>query len=1057
MVCRNVAARCRLARPSAVLALIALAFAAGCGGGGSAADPGTAAVATPQAAGPQILAATSAATPTATTTVVLRASASLYQATGVAVTLLDAGVAFASLEVRAATATDYTYTLPGTLDGDLLDIVVTNAADAQGAPLRHLKIESLTIAGNTYLPSDSRMSFDRGDGSAAFDGQDVRPGRGTITANGALRLRLPTAQERAATDSATTAAAAAPAPGYYVDAVGGDDSAAGSVVHPWRTLARLAAVQLQAGQGVYLRCGSLWRETLTLTAAQLADGSTVAGYGAECSKRKAVISGADDFSGSWTQNGNIWSRSLPAGTPKITQLFVEGLPMRTAQWPSPGAAGAALRPFALAASAAAATGSQLPLQTADAATLAGRDLVGATVQLRTQPWFIETRRSAGIGGGLMQLDSAPTWPLLAGAGYVLQDKLWMLDSPGEFFHDSAAQRLYLIAPTTGAPADLNTALVEGSVRNVALSLAQRSGLVVRDLSLRAAGLDGLRLSDTPQAQLTQIEALDNGSSGITIAQSQALAAGLNGATLAGSLVAGNGSYGVNATGADRVTISGNRLLANGTGAHQQANALAAVATGPGGQVADNTIDGAGYIGIGYSALGGSDIARNTVMGYCSRLSDCGAIYTWQGRAYATAEQSATVENNRILGSQAQTAGAVGGGVDVVAGIYIDDFSSNVAVRGNVLSGMPMGIFAHNASNLTVENNHIWLPTQAALWASMDQTDADWMTGNVFRNNDIVPLVQAQAGAGALPVFTTAQVVRFWHTTAGEAALAAGRNSFSGNTVTQLQGPLAGHAWLRGAGSDRTVDAIDWHALNPAEPLPLRPARYDAIRLALGPELVQSGGFDSGLGPWRTWQNPAGTGMAVQPLASLAGCTGPCIGFTAGDPGDLLASVPFSMRTGVPHVYRWTAVMPAASDAVVGSPYISREVTPWDSMADSRDFTGYGPRHGAAGETLSYEVFFAPKAADLARVNLQLQSLHTPVAFDNVSVREITGTSVAAAADWAALAWAPADASRSVGCAELGWPAGCSAIGPDGMPVSLPVAVSAGTQLLLLRGDSPFRR
>jgi hypothetical protein len=314
-----------------------------------------------------------------------------------------------------------------------------------------------------------------------------------------------------------------------------------------------------------------------------------------------------------------------------------------------------------------------------------------------------------------------------------------------------------------------------------------------------------------------------------------------------------------------------------------------------------------------------------------------------------------------------------------------------------------------------------------------------------------------AAAGGLPSFTTAQAVWFWHSLNGEAALAAGRNTFSGNSVVQLQGPLAAHALLRGPTGERFVDALDWRALQSAETLPQRPVRFAPLNITLGTELVSNGQFDAGLTPWVSYSNPGGTGFAVGALPSLAGCTGPCAGFTAGHRGDLLASRPFVMRAGVAHVYRVTAAMPTTSGATLAPAYISRETTPWDQMSDNRGYASYGPRRAAAGETLEYEAFFVPKAASLSRVNMQLESLRVAVGLDAISVREITGYVPARLADWSALAYAPASAARAVGCAELGWSAGCSAIGLDGLPVALPLNLAAGTERFLLRADSNFRR
>ena len=484
-----------------------------------------------------------------------------------------------------------------------------------------------------------------------------------------------------------------------------------------------------------------------------------------------------------------------------------------------------------------------------------------------------------------------------------------------------------------------------------------------------------------------------------------------------------------------------------------------IAAGPGAQIEDNVVDGAGYVGIRFSALGGSTVARNTVSGYCRRLSDCGAIYTWTGRdasaAAAAATFASTVQGNRVLPAQAQLEGAVADGRDVVAGIYIDDHSHQAQVLDNVVVGAPVGVFVHNASGVLVSGNRIWQATAVGLWASMDQRDVDAMVGNRYSNNTIVPLLQAEIVAGSLPALAVSHAVWFWHAMAGEAALAPARNAFSGNHVLQLQGALAVHARTRGPAGERALDAVEWLALNPAELAPQRPLRYAALATTLGDELVVDGGFDNGLASWRTYRNPASASFAVLAVASSSGCVGACVSFTAGDPGDLLASRPFTLRPGAVYAYSLSATF--AHSGSIAPPYISRDSTPWDSMADARGFASSGPLRGAAGETLAYEAIFVARAADPSRVNLQLRSYGSAVALDAVSVREVLGWTAARSSDWSALAYARPDAARAVDCAELGWQVGCSALDLDGQPVALPLQLAAGTERLLLRADSPFRR
>jgi hypothetical protein len=991
--------------------------------------------------------------PSPAASITLRAASAVVQGFGAAVTVRYNGAVVGSIEVRGTEAAAYRTDVSSAIDGGVLEFVFTNATNVDGTAARYLKIESIQVGSAIILPTDSWVSFDRGTGPAASDAQAVIPGRPVLIESGALRIALPAAQFLGTSNAGASVDATSAASGFYVDAQNGNDQNTGTIAQPWRTLGRLAGQTLQPGQGIFLRCGALWRESLTLNAVQLVDGATVAGYGPECSSRKAVISGADDFSGGWTLNGNIWSRNLPSGTPKINQLFVDGNPLMVARWSGNAAVGSGM---ALAGSGAA-SNQQLVLQATEVASTAGKDLVGATVQLRTQPWYLETRTISSVTNGIVNFDSPLEWASQPGQAFMLQDKLWMLDAPGEFFHDVQAQKLYMVGPATGTPGDLNAALIEGSVRDVVLALSQRSNLTLKDLGLRAARQHGLLVVDAPQAQISRLETLDNGQIGIRLEQWLPLNPNAPGPSVTDSLVSGNGLYGIKAKDVQNAVIGHNRVLATGVGTHRAADVQSAIAAGPGASIQDNTVDGSGYLGIDFSARGGSLVSRNSIANYCSRLSDCGAIYTWQGRPLANAPQSATVENNRIYAAQAQLAGAVSAGREVVAGVYLDDFTRNVAVRGNQMSNVPIGVFLHNASLCTIEANQIWLPSLAGLFGSMDQTDADWLIGNVWRNNVIVPLVQASTATGQLPTFSTSQAFWFWHGLSGEAALSADRNSFVGNSVIQLQGPLSAHAWLRGAGGERYVDAVDWTKVNAGEPSPSRPSRFAPVVTTLGPEIVQGGTFTAGLSPWISWQSPASIGFSVQGTTGLSGCASDCVSLTAGNSGDLLASPPFALRTGVPHVYRWTAVMPAERESTVAFPYISRDASPWDVMADPQGFVGYGPRHGSAGEVLSYEVFFVPKSSDPARVNLELETLHAPVAFDNVSVREVTGYRSAQPSDWASLAFAPDDRPRSVGCAELGWPDGCTAIGLDGLAVALPIALPAAGQRLLLRADSVFRR
>ena len=112
--------------------------------------------------------------------------------------------------------------------------------------------------------------------------------------------------------------------------------------------------------------------------------------------------------------------------------------------------------------------------------------------------------------------------------------------------------------------------------------------------------------------------------------------------------------------------------------------------------------------------------------------------------------------------------------------------------------------------------------------------------------------------------------------------------------------------------------------------------------------------------------------------------------------------------------------------------------------------------GTAGSAIQYHAFFTATSANAGSVNLSAQP-GTKVGFDNVSVKQINGYSMARTSDWASVVYASTKASKVVDCAALGWAAGCQVKDTNGNAVALPFTLPAGTAKLLLRADTVLRR
>ena len=987
--------------------------------------------------------------------IVVRASSVPVQGTGALIQLRYRGVVIADGEVNASSLTDWHFRVEGSFGGDILDLVFTNAGLPNTPYTRRLAIDAVFVNGTRFAPTAPGVTFDLGHGLAAFDGIDVKSGSGLLAETGALRLPMPAANQIGIATVSPEPATATPGP--YADFWFGADSNPGTRSRPYRTLAALRGRTLLAGEHIHLRCGNMWRESLVLGVGELADGTEIRRFGDDCATAgNPVISGADQFNGGWARSGQIWSRALPAGTPRISRLFVGHTVMRPAQWPN------ASEPQALVEGAVAGQPSRFRVTPAAAAALSGRNLAGATALVRTTAWKIEnfTVAAGGLQGQEVALNSAPGYAVKGGDAYAFRDQAWMLDAPGEFFHDTVAQRLFLIPTAGDAALDLNASSIEGSVRDVAIEWRGRKQIGVIDIAVRMARQDGIRITDSPQARLLRVESRENGSAGIRLMQWTVLAASSPGPSVRQSLLAGNGEYGVDATFVRKADISANRVIDTGLGTHI-GNSFAGISTGPGGQVADNVIDGTAYAGIMFSSLDGSSVARNEITRYCVRLSDCGGVYTWTGESGVSTQQSSLIEANRIHGATAASTGSGGEGRGIVVGIYLDEFTQGANVRGNFLQGMPMGILLHNASRNTVESNRIWLAQRVGLWVNMTRTDADWSTANRLQNNEILPMVVASGTWPALPSLSISHPIWFMHDLSGQAALAVGRNEFANNRVIQINGTLREHALIAGPSpqGERHVHAAAWREVNPQEPLPERPITFTSYFLDLGPEKLTGGQFQSGLQPWLrhyNWQLSNSVNQ-VSHVQAQAGCNGPCIRMTVAERSESIYSPSFNLTPGVPHLYQWTALA-TQSNATVGESYISTAQSPWSKVEDTRGFVTLHSRDLQVGEARRYEAFFVPTTAANARVNMQLDALGVAVHLDDISVREIRGWWLGGPPEWVATVVAPRDTARTVSsCTQFGWPAGCALLDAAGATVSLPLTVPAGGAQLLFWADSPYRR
>jgi uncharacterized protein (DUF1800 family) len=125
----------------------------------------------------------------------VRARTNSSAGSGAALQVRVDGVVVGSAVVHETGFTSYSFDAPNLRAGSTVDVVF--AASATGEE-RNLFVAYVTSGSTTLLPAAADAVYDRGDGSAAFDGLDTLPGQPEMWWRGALRLKWPAAS---ATDS----------------------------------------------------------------------------------------------------------------------------------------------------------------------------------------------------------------------------------------------------------------------------------------------------------------------------------------------------------------------------------------------------------------------------------------------------------------------------------------------------------------------------------------------------------------------------------------------------------------------------------------------------------------------------------------------------------------------------------------------------------------------------------------------------------------------------------------------------------------------------------------
>lgn len=676
---------------------------------------------------------------------------------------------------------------------------------------------------------------------------------------------------------------------FHIDSARGDDATDGQApapaaggAGPWRTLARLARADLRPGDRVVLACGSVWRETLRLSASGQAAQPIVVAPPEGCRQPPQLVGSVDVGAAAWVrETGDVYSAPL---VPVPLQLHGETSSWRVAHHPNIGHnAARPASPYLTLTGRGDTITRQGHLHSTslvvgdDLKLPAGQTLApGTGVRVRTNDYTLEERRISEHRAGKLLLTTATTYDAQEGWGYFLTGQAWMIDRPGEWHHDAATGRLRAQWPAGQVP----TAL-QATVLPVGVDLQGRAHIVLAGLDIRHVGI-GLDLRGSRSVRIAGVRVQDTADVGVAAGRSEALVVEDSQLLRTGR----DALQGVDETGGIALNLTARRNLIQDSGVRMVAGvntllpvgSFAAIYGGPRAVIEDNRIARSGYIGIRF--MRGSRIERNVVEDSCLVLNDCGVLHTW-----GETPNDSLVRQNIVLRARGNTDGAPPGRGSAAKGIYIDDRSTGVEVIGNVVTDTDHGVMVHVASRNTVQGNVLFGNRISQIWLQANTRNGHPqgdVVDNLVRGNQMAATVEGSVGL---------QLDTNWASTAH-----FGR--FEDNRYLDLLQPLVARertqagwrafpfeAWQQATqvGSSQPLDARGFSA---------RAMAGSPVRIA-GPNLIPNPQMKDGAAGWTHWNATPPAGRLVREACDI----GPCLRYGPGGSAGVLISPNFSLVRG----------------------------------------------------------------------------------------------------------------------------------------------------------------
>jgi len=384
------------------------------------------------------------------------------------------------------------------------------------------------------------------------------------------------------------------------------------------------------GSTVNLECGKTYQGTLALNGKSNVTVTTSGSCG------KATITPGSPVTG-WTKySGNIYSAAVGFAP---VQMAISGAPASLAHWPNSGWS---------------------------SSTPPNSDLNGANLVYLDNQSVIASQAISGSS-------------VSTAKPFYVEGKLWMLDSANEWAY--ANGRVYVWAADGQSPEGRAWASPNANAVNADKS----SGVTLNNIRLFAA-TNGVSADTSTGLKVLNTDIANVEKDGIWASGSQKL-------TVDASTVTNARSSGIDGWYSITGAIVTNTTVSN-TGAVNQSTPTGAgifFGDGSGNRIENVRVLNSSYHGISVLHNSNTQVLNSVVDNACSRLTDCGGIYTG---ARDQKPLSLTISGNTVTNVK---------GTEGIA-IYLDDFANGVTVTGNTMRSNTRALVVHNGFNNVINKN-----------------------------------------------------------------------------------------------------------------------------------------------------------------------------------------------------------------------------------------------------------------------------------------------------------------------------------------------------------------